>query len=125
MSNPILTTGLFFTLTVSAGVQTSHQSSPQTAPEIGYKWGEFFLKYQGRIMFGTDNGMDEEMYRNHFCWLETTDEYFDYWGYPGQGHWKIYGMELPDPVLEKIYHLNAERIFRQFNGAAVLQRGAK
>src|SRR6266571_4645573 len=46
---------------------------------------DFFLKYQDRIMFGTDNGMDEEMYRNHFRWLETADEYFDYWGYPGQG----------------------------------------
>jgi predicted TIM-barrel fold metal-dependent hydrolase len=39
---------------------------------------EFFIKYQDRIMFGTDNGMDEEMYRNHFRWLETADEYFDY-----------------------------------------------
>ncbi len=79
---------------------------------------EFFLKYQDRIMFGTDNGMDEEMYRNHFRWLETADEYFDYWGYPGQGRWKIYGMELPEAVLEKIYHLNAERIFRQFKSGA-------
>jgi predicted TIM-barrel fold metal-dependent hydrolase len=86
---------------------------------------EFFIKYQDRIMFGTDNGMDAEMYRNHFRWLETADEYFDYWGYPGQGRWKIYGMELPDPVLEKIYHLNAERIFRRFNSAAELRRGAK
>src|SRR5438552_13702463 len=33
---------------------------------------EFFLKYQDRIMFGTDNGMEEEMYRNHFRWLETA-----------------------------------------------------
>jgi len=78
---------------------------------------EFFLKYQDRIMFGTDNGMDEAMYRNHFRWLETGDEYFDYWGYPGQGRWKIYGMELPDGVLEKIYHKNAERMFGQFRGA--------
>jgi predicted TIM-barrel fold metal-dependent hydrolase len=77
---------------------------------------EFFIKYQDRIMFGTDNGMDEVMYRNHFRWLETADEYFDYWGYPGQGRWKIYGMELPDPVLEKIYHKNAERMFGQFRG---------
>jgi predicted TIM-barrel fold metal-dependent hydrolase len=83
---------------------------------------EFFLKYQDRIMFGTDNGMDEEMYRNHFRWLETADEYFDYWGYPGQGRWKIYGMELPDTVLEKIYHLNAERIFHQFKSIAQGQR---
>ncbi|PYX60288.1 MAG: amidohydrolase [Acidobacteria bacterium] len=86
---------------------------------------DFFIKYQDRIMFGTDNGMAEEMYRNHFRWLETGDEYFDYWGYPGQGRWKIYGMELPDPVLEKIYHLNAERLFRQFNSSAKLQTGAK
>ena len=78
---------------------------------------EFFLKYQDRIMFGTDNGMDEAMYRNHFRWLETGDEYFDYWGYPGQGRWKIYGLALPDPVLEKIYHANAERLFGQFKGA--------
>jgi predicted TIM-barrel fold metal-dependent hydrolase len=77
---------------------------------------EFFIKYQDRIMFGTDNGMDEVMYRNHFRWLETADESFDYWGYPAQGRWKIYGMELPDAVLEKIYHKNAERIFGQFRG---------
>ncbi len=79
---------------------------------------EFFLKYQDRIMFGTDNEVTEEMYRNHFRWLETGDEYFDYWGYPGQGRWKIYGMELPDSVLEKIYHLNAERMFGHFKGAS-------
>lgn len=75
---------------------------------------EFFLKYQDRIMFGTDNEVTEEMYRNHFRWLETADEYFDYWGYPGQGRWEIYGMDLPDPVLEKIYHANAERMFGEF-----------
>lgn len=86
---------------------------------------EFFLRYQDRIMFGTDNGMDEELYRNHFRWLETADEYFDYWGYPGQGRWKIYGLDLPDPVLEKIYHLNAERIFRQFKGPAQLHTEAQ
>jgi len=86
---------------------------------------EFFLKYQDRIMFGTDNGMEEEMYRNHFRWLETADEYFDYWGYPGQGRWKIYGMELPDTVLEKVYHLNAERVFRQFEHSADLNKEAK
>ena len=80
---------------------------------------EFFLRYQDRIMFGTDNEMAEEMYRNHFRWLETGDEYFDYWGYPGQGRWKIYGLNLPDTVLEKIYHKNAERMFAQFKGAGL------
>jgi predicted TIM-barrel fold metal-dependent hydrolase len=77
---------------------------------------EFFIKYQDRIMFGTDNEVSQAMYRNHFRWLETGDESFDYWGYPGQGRWKIYGMELPDAVLEKVYHQNAERMFKRFRG---------
>ena len=72
---------------------------------------EFFLKYQDRIMFGTDVGPEEEMYQNYFRWLETNDEYFDYWGAPGQGRWKIYGMGLPDDVLEKVYHVNADKLF--------------
>ena len=83
---------------------------------------ELFLKYQDRIMFGTDNLTDEEMYRNHFRWLETADESFDYWGYPDQGRWEIYGMALPDSVLEKIYHLNAERMFSQFKGKAAVTK---
>ena len=69
-------------------------------------------------MFGTDSGMDEEMYRNIFRWLETSDDYFEPWGYPGQGRWLIYGIKLPDDVLEKIYHKNAENLFAQFKGQA-------
>jgi hypothetical protein len=76
-------------------------------------------------MFGTDSEVTEEMYRNCFRWLETNDEYFDYWGYPGQRRWKIYGVGLPDPVLEKIYHKNAERAFDQFKGEAIAKKGAQ
>jgi len=77
---------------------------------------QFFLQFQDRILFGTDAEPSEQMYANYFRWLETGDEYFDYWEYPGQGRWKIYGMELPDAVLEKVYHVNAERIFAEFKG---------
>ncbi len=77
---------------------------------------QFFVEFQERILFGTDSEPDEKMYANYFRWLETGDEYFDYWDYPGQGRWKIYGMELPDAVLEKVYHANAERIFAEFKG---------
>lgn len=77
---------------------------------------KFFEDYQDRIMFGTDSDPDPEMYRNYFRWLETEDEYFDYAGYPGQGRWEIYGMGLSDSILEKVYHLNAERVFAQFKG---------
>ena len=77
---------------------------------------EFFLKYQDRILFGTDSEPELETYANYFRWLETNDDYFPYAGYPGQGRWMIYGMGLPDAVLEKVYHKNAERIFAQFKG---------
>jgi predicted TIM-barrel fold metal-dependent hydrolase len=88
---------------------------------------ELFLKYQDRVMFGTDNQVTEAMYRNNFRWLETADEYFDYWGAPGQGRFEISGLALPDEVLEKIYHKNAERIFAQFrsSSAAGQAKGAQ
>jgi len=41
------------------------------------------------------------------------DEYFDYSPAPTppQGRWRIYGIGLPDPVLKKVYHNNAARLF--------------
>jgi predicted TIM-barrel fold metal-dependent hydrolase len=88
---------------------------------------DLFVKYQDRVMFGTDNGVSEEMYRNNFRWLETSDEYFDYWGAPGQGRFEISGLALPDGVLEKIYHKNAEKLFSQFrpDSGAKSTRGAQ
>jgi uncharacterized protein len=76
----------------------------------------FFKEYQDRIMFGTDSEPEEAMYANYFRWLETADEYFSYWGYPGQGRWEIYGMELPDSILEKVCHKNAEKVFAEYKG---------
>jgi len=79
---------------------------------------ELFLKYPDRVMFGTDNQITDTLYRNIFRWLETSDEYFDYWGAPSEGRFKIYGLGLPDDVLKKIYHENAERLFAQFREPA-------
>jgi uncharacterized protein len=78
--------------------------------------GQFFEEFQDRILFGTDAEPVPEMYANYFRWLETDDEYFPYWGYPGQGRWMIYGMALPDKILEKVYHGNAEKIFATYHG---------
>jgi predicted TIM-barrel fold metal-dependent hydrolase len=78
--------------------------------------GQFFDEFQDRILFGTDAEPVPEMYANYFRWLETADEYFPYWGYPGQGRWMIYGMALPDKILEKVYHGNAEKIFATYRG---------
>jgi predicted TIM-barrel fold metal-dependent hydrolase len=77
---------------------------------------KFFAQFQDRVLFGTDAEPLPEMYANYFRWMETPDDYFPYWGYPGQGRWMIYGMELPDAVLEKVYHGNAEKIFSIYRG---------
>ena len=73
---------------------------------------EWFIRYADRILSGSDFRPGEEMYRLTFRVLETADEYFPYSTakVPGQGRWQAYGLELPDDVLEKVYHLNAERI---------------
>lgn len=84
---------------------------------------KFFIDYQDRIMFGTDNTMEDALYENLFRWLETEDEYFEYYGYPEQGRWHIYGLGLPDEVLEKVYHGNAEKLFADFRGAGAQEGG--
>lgn len=72
---------------------------------------EFFLKYADRILFGTDLVPDEEMYRLHFRFLETRDEYFDYPSHASrQGRWQIYGIDLPDDVLRMVYRENALKL---------------
>jgi len=71
---------------------------------------EFFLKYQDRILFGTDSTPSEGLYRRWFRFFETADEHFDYWRAPAQGRWKISGLDLPREVLAKVYAANAERV---------------
>ena len=71
------------------------------------------IKYQDRIFFGTDMPVSEDMYRCYFRFLETADEYFDYPDYDGtwnKTRWKIYGLKLPEEVLQKIYYRNAQKI---------------
>ncbi len=82
----------------------------------------FFDRYQDRILFGTDavpGGDDtpqqvfgERLYEIYYRFLETGDEYFDYAPapVPPQGRWRISGLGLPEPVLEKVYYRNAERL---------------
>lgn len=87
--------------------------SARTA-EIGrqpYTAREFFIKYADRILFGTDLVPETEMYRLHYRFLETADEYFDYPSHISrQGRWQIYGINLPDDVLRKIYRDNALKL---------------
>ena len=69
----------------------------------------FLEQFQHRVMFGMDTKLTVESYRTYFRFLETEDESFDYPGYPWLGSWKIYGLNLADDVLRKLYHDNAAR----------------
>ena len=86
-------------------------------PELGrqpYTARNFFLRFADRILFGTDLLPEVSMYRLYFRFLETADEYFEYPSHASrQGRWNIYGIDLPDDVLEKIYRKNAERLLRR------------
>jgi predicted TIM-barrel fold metal-dependent hydrolase len=80
------------------------------APYSARTW---FIRYADRILFGTDSQPRIAMYQAHFRFLETADEYFDYApgaAIPPQGRWKIYGVFLPDDVLQQVYHENAVRL---------------
>jgi predicted TIM-barrel fold metal-dependent hydrolase len=105
-------------------------------PEIGRHPQEamrrFFIKYQDRILFGTDTGVgaedDQMMYGSTgdnvptradevrfftatWRYFETADRQFES-PTPIQGRWKIDGVGLPDAVLRKIYFDNAARVLR-------------
>ena len=66
---------------------------------------DFLVKYQNRILFGKDSFQPEE-YPYYWRVFETKDEYFDYYrNY--HAFWKLYGLDLPDEVLKKLYFQNA------------------
>jgi len=74
---------------------------------------DFFIAYQDRILFGADMPVSADIYRCYFRFLETRDEYFaypDYIGRWGRCRWRIYGLYLPDIVLQKVYYQNAQRL---------------
>jgi len=86
-----------------------------------YTARKFFIRYQDRILFGSDGGYRlspdrdwtaERMYRSYFEFLETENEYVEYplQSITKQGSWRVTGLGLPPEVLEKIYRGNALRL---------------
>ncbi len=65
----------------------------------------FFIKYQDRILFGKDAWNPSE-FPTYFRVLETADEYFPYYK-KYHAFWSMYGLDLPDEVLRKVYYKNA------------------
>ena len=68
----------------------------------------FFTKYQNRLLFGKDTYAPSE-YPYYWRVFETSDEYFDYYR-DYHAFWKLYGMNLPDTVLRKLYFENALKV---------------
>ena len=117
-----------------ANVSQSLDRFPNMSVDIAARIGElgrqprtarkFFDTYQDRILFGTDatphgdefpqQVFNEKLYEIYYRFLETDDEYFDYAPakVPPQGRWRIYGVDLPEPVLRKVYYENAARLLR-------------
>src|SRR6056297_117541 len=77
-----------------------------------YTARDFLIRYADRIVFGTDGPWPEPRIRYYWRFFETRDEYFPYSEkeFPPQGLWRIYGVHLPDEVLQKIYRDNAAKL---------------
>jgi predicted TIM-barrel fold metal-dependent hydrolase len=71
---------------------------------------EFFVNYQDRLLFGKDSFQPDE-YPYYWRTFETADEYFDYYR-DYHAFWKLYGMDLPDDVLKKLYYGNALKLVK-------------
>ena len=69
---------------------------------------DFFVRYQDRILFGKDSFQPGE-YPYYWRVFETRDDYFDYYR-DYHASWKLYGIDLPDEVLRKVYFANAVAI---------------
>jgi len=80
---------------------------------------EWFIRYQDRVLFGKDTWEPSE-YPYYFRVLETADEYFDYYR-KRHAFWKMYGLNLPDEVLKKLYYRNALHIIPGLNAAGFPQ----
>jgi len=68
----------------------------------------FLTKYQDRVLFGKDSWKPEE-FPTYFRVLESDDEYFPYHK-KYHAFWPMYGLDLSDEVLKKVYYKNALRI---------------
>jgi uncharacterized protein len=75
----------------------------------------FFEKYQDRVLFGKDAYNPDE-YPTYFRVLETADEYFPYYK-RYHAFWRMYGLNLPDEILKKLYYKNALKIIPGLDGS--------
>ena len=77
-----------------------------------YSSRDFIIKYQDRVLYGTDLVPNAANISGNYRFYETKDEYFPYNSLDehNQGRWNIYGIYLPDEVLRKVYYENALKV---------------
>jgi predicted TIM-barrel fold metal-dependent hydrolase len=71
---------------------------------------DFIVKYQDRVLYGTDGSPTAERHRLYFRILESRDDYIS--ASSEWMDWRLYGLDLPSQVLEKVYLKNAEKVLR-------------
>jgi predicted TIM-barrel fold metal-dependent hydrolase len=109
-----------------------HLDTAARVPEIGRHPARamraFFVKYQDRILFGSDLAVTPDgltlgsrgarpdpperlgpFFLAHWRYFETDEARLEH-PTPIQGRWTVDGIGLPRLVLEKLYHRNAERL---------------
>ncbi len=72
---------------------------------------KFFLSAPEKILWGSDI-LWPNRYGNYLEWfrlLETEDDYYSGFEY-GPSKWRLYGLGLPDDVLEKVYGANTAKL---------------
>lgn len=72
----------------------------------------FYEKYQDRLLYGTDMGFEDSVYETTLRILQTADEHF-YRTEQFNYHWALYGFDLDDKILKKLYNKNAVNIMEQ------------
>jgi predicted TIM-barrel fold metal-dependent hydrolase len=74
--------------------------------------GQFYEKYQDRLVYATDMRFGTEMYQHTFRILESADEHFYAWKRTSY-HWPLYGLDLSSRVLKKVYRENSLKLIRK------------
>jgi uncharacterized protein len=83
----------------------------ETAPIPRYM-KKFYQSHAGKLLYGTDMGMESSMYQTTFRILESADEHFyelDLFNY----HWPCHGFDLDKKTLSALYYRNAELILNR------------
>jgi len=93
--------------TARAAIAHSLEEAIEKQQDIGYPT----IIRPSFTLGGTGGGIayNQEEFHTYFRVFETADDYFPYYR-KYHAFWRMYGLDLPDEVLKKIYYQNALRL---------------